>query len=152
MEKIKKEQSELTSVSLKKLQKTFGNEDFERFEKLVREKIGWKIKSYVSANGVAAFGYSEVYYDDQTKEVFGYSATGSGSGLSPAYCDVEEGEQCPSSYIYATLTSDIDGQVDSEYADACGGGVDVYLYASEYQPSETYCVYGENDIIDNEMV
>jgi hypothetical protein len=138
---VEKSNGEHTQTFLEyqnRVRQLLGDSGFDKFDKFAREEIASRITySIDSKNRTAYFGFSMVDYDYQSNEVLGYSYTDEPSG----YCETVENS------VSATLTSDADGVVDSDSAEVCGGGAEVYLYFSNPQPQDRVCVDGQHQFV-----
>lgn len=141
LEKLKNDYFQLGIVQKEKLKAIFGVPDFEKFDAFVREKLKPRMTYFYDTQQNSFFlGYSEIAYDQNTREISGYSYTG---GASLVGCDPEEG-YCVINVVDAVLSSDQEGQIDHQYEESCGGGAEVSFYQDGANFSDTYCINGEH--------
>ncbi|HMS39165.1 MAG TPA: hypothetical protein PKE69_02985 [Pyrinomonadaceae bacterium] len=137
-EKSKGERSQAVFEYRNSLRQLLGESSFDRFDKFVQEKITSRIIYTKNlATQEVNFGYSMVdYYGD---EVIGYSSTDEPAG----HCVMIENT------VLATLSSDAEGIVAYDAAEMCGGAAEVYLYYSNPQPEDRFCVDGEHYFVSS---
>ncbi|MGI8786229.1 MAG: hypothetical protein ACR2HG_00525 [Pyrinomonadaceae bacterium] len=141
MEKIENENNQLPLMYRENLRKVFGDKDFERFAESLREKIAAKMIYRLDAESKPSFiGYSTIDYDPASGEIMGYSATPN-DGTD---CDWEEGHSCVGTWVEATLSSDAEGNLDTESSETCNSDAEVFLYSSGSLPGVEYCVDGDH--------
>lgn len=134
-EKSNGERSQALLEYRNRIRRLLGEVGFDIFHKFVQEKIASRM-TYTenSATPNAFFGFSYVDYDPEADEVVGSSYTEE----PPGHCNTIE------NIVYATLSSDAEGMVDSDSAEVCDGRAEVYLYFSAPQPEDRFCVDGEH--------
>jgi hypothetical protein len=133
-EKLDRERNQILKQYRNRFRQLLG-ESVNKFDRFVQEKIASRLiytKDLETRN--AYFGFSMVDYDYQSNEVIGYSYTEE----PPGHCEVIE------NIVLATLSSDTQGVVDYDYAEMCDGRAEVYLYYSNPQPEDRFCVDGEH--------
>ncbi|MEQ1605345.1 MAG: hypothetical protein ABL999_10810 [Pyrinomonadaceae bacterium] len=84
-------------------------------------------------------GFSTVDYIYNADEVMGYSYTQEPGG----FCIVVVNQ------VSATLTSDNEGLVDSDSAEACDGMAEVFLYWPSPDPGDQLCIDGQHAYAEN---
>lgn len=143
IEKLEKEIKDLPLIYREKLQKLFGKTAFDKFESLVNERFVTKIKAYTTLENRLFLELSDIFYDQETDEVFGYAQT---LGDGPDNCDQELliNRYCPWSEVYAVFVSDIHGQIEELYDFQCGNEAYVDFYLSGTDPNETFCIQSEH--------
>lgn len=137
-ERLNRERSQAITTYRNRFRQFLGEIGFDRLDRFVHEKIASRLiytKNLTTQD--AYFGFSMVDYDYQTNEVLGYSYTEEPQG----HCDIIE------NVVSATLSSDAQGVVDSDSAEVCEGRADVYLYHSNPQPEDQFCVDGNHEFV-----
>jgi hypothetical protein len=168
------QRSQLWSKYRDLLREMFSSNGFEQLRNFLQENIAGKIKRGLiatkrhphpmelnSSNSLDVttsyfynYSYSEINYDEGLDPVYGSSATwveGSGGGpyFFPEFsgeggaCDPEE-YYCWNVSIEAEMDYETQN-IDYQYAEGCGGYVEVYFYASaEEFGSGEYCILGDH--------
>lgn len=136
VEKIEGQYNQLPLIYRESLRKVFGAQDFELFAKSFQEKIAAKMSYRFDEQSRLLFiGYSTITYNSAGGEIIGYSTTpNDGAG-----CD-EEYPICIGTGVYATLSGDEEGVLDSDSSETCNVDSDVFLYYSGSLPEVRYCV------------
>lgn len=137
-EKLNGERSQALSEYRNSLRQLLGESGFDRFVKFVQEKITSRLiytENLVTQDANLAFSMVDYYGE----EVIGYSSTDEPAG----HCESIENT------VIAVLSSDAEGIVDYDAAEVCGGAAEVYLYYSNPQPEDRFCVDGEHYFVSS---
>lgn len=146
IKEIEDEYNQLPMIYRKDLRKDFGEKDFERFDKSFQEKISARMSYRSNIRKQLLFtGFSTVSYDSVSGEIIGYSKTPN-DGTD---CDSEENTDCVGTSVYAVLSSDREGVLDSDSSEDCNSDSEVFLYSSGSLPEASYCVNGYHGYDDS---
>lgn len=151
LDRLEKQRRELPLLYRAGLQKRFSV-DFQAFDHLVKDFVKSKAVYRQSPDNTMGYiGLSEVFYDTDTQEVYGYSVTE--LGAIRLGCGYELLQPCLAAGVFGYFISDVNGQLDFGDDYECLGSAEVDFYISGVVPKtteETFCIQGEHYIVEDE--